>query len=487
MNVLVVKKAIKWLVYLTAVVVVIAMMSIPFALLKSEQALVNGDYAKRMLLKNAKLLDPYSNKLLNDYVIVIEDGVIQEITTEEVVFDETGYDEVATNAQQLIIDVDGQVIMPGLTDMHVHLYDRSDLLLNLAYGVTQVRNMHGSELQLNLREEVTSGQSIGPDIIVSSPIVNQHSRYANSDFHWFAENTEDAKQLVRYFYEQGYDLIKIYDGLQPEIFSAVVEEAKHLNMPVAGHPSFFIGVEGFLSANTQTVEHVEMLYQAYLNYSKDSAALAELVATLKSHEIAITSTLIVFDNLVEIAKRKQEFIDELPLDYMHPLIYRLFKPGMYSIMDIDDADQWAAKSDYLGKITHAINQYDVPLVLGSDAGAGFTLNGMATIDEMQLLEEHNISSVAILRSATSAAAKALKQSANNGRLAVGYKANLVILDNDPRIDLNTFNRVQGVIKDQVYYNQSAINEMKQLAKQHMSYYEFLGWILLDQWQRLSWR
>lgn len=476
MSFLIIKKPVKWLVCLLILAFMVLAMSVPFAIFKSEQPLVKGRYSDRILLKNARLLDPYSDQLLNGYFVVLEKGYIKQITTIEP-------DE---NTDQLVVDVEGQVVMPGLTDMHVHIYDRSDLLLNLAHGVTQVRNMHGSELQLNLREEVKSGQSIGPDMIVSSPIINQPSQYAHSNFHWFVENEDEAKQLVQYFHKQKYDLIKVYDGLRPDIFGAIVEQGRKSGLPIAGHPSFFVDAEEFLSTNPQTLEHVEMLYQAYLDYSKDSEKLKTLIASLKSHQVAVTSTLVVFDNLVQIATRKHQYLDELPLDYMHPMIYDLFAPDMHSIMHIDNVEQWAAKSDYLGEIASVINQYNVPWILGSDAGAGFTLNGMATIDEMRLLAKHGISVSDILRSATYLPAEVLNQSANSGRFVVGHKANLVILAHDPRTELNTFYQVEGVIKDQIYYDQEGIAEMKQVAKQHMSNYELIGWFLLDQWQRLIW-
>ncbi len=68
------------------------------------------------------------------------------------------------------LDGRGRYLVPGLADMHVHLFNSRDLLLYVANGVTTVRNLGGygaADSILRLREEVRSGARLGPTIFTS--------------------------------------------------------------------------------------------------------------------------------------------------------------------------------------------------------------------------------------------------------------------------------------------------------------------------------
>jgi hypothetical protein len=115
------------------------------------------------------------------------------------------------------------------------------------------------------------------------------------------------------------DLIKTYDGLQADVFSAISKAAKENNLQVAGHPLFYLSIDDYIAAKPQTIEHIEMLYEASLGYSRDDSLLSKLSKKLAVHKIPVTTTLVVYDNLKKIAVCKHEFIDSLPTDYIHPL------------------------------------------------------------------------------------------------------------------------------------------------------------------------
>src|SRR5262249_27152642 len=79
---------------------------------------------------------------------------------------------VPVPAGALRIDGRGKFLMPGLADMHVHLYTRDDLLLFLANGVTFVRNMWGSPQDLVWRARVERGELLGPTIYTAGPLLD---------------------------------------------------------------------------------------------------------------------------------------------------------------------------------------------------------------------------------------------------------------------------------------------------------------------------
>ncbi|ACV27491.1 amidohydrolase family protein [Kangiella koreensis] len=466
------KTIIKYLFSILLFLFLLTALSIPYAMFTPQSPLVQGVQSNRILIHNIKILSRDFDRLLKDRSIIIEDGIIQESPVSEN-FIQQDFD--------LIIDGNNQFLMPGLTDAHTHIYDRTDLLLNLAHGVTQVRVMHGLALQLNLREEIQSGDTLGPNMLVASPAINQRSSYAASEFHTFIENEEDTKGLIDTYKSHGYDLIKIYDGLDNNNFQAILSAANKLEIPVAGHPPFAVNTSDLLSSGMQSVEHIEMLYQAPLNYSRDKQDLDHLIQQLKQSPVPITTTLIVYEELARIAELKSKYLATKQMEYIPPIIKSIFEPGIQNIMTDSAPESWRSKADYLGIIAKSLYEADVPMLLGSDAGANYTINGLGAIQEMQLLHHYGVDPKDILKSATITPAIAFKLH-NSGTVAPGHKANLILTKSDPRKDLGTFMDLQGLIKDGVYFDEKAIKQMKLKSKTHMSSYEFLGWYLINWWQ-----
>jgi adenine deaminase len=69
------------------------------------------------------------------------------------------------------IDGSGRFLIPGLADLHVHIWQPEDLLLYIANGVTTVRNMDGRPTHLEWREQIRRGELLGPDLYTSGPTI----------------------------------------------------------------------------------------------------------------------------------------------------------------------------------------------------------------------------------------------------------------------------------------------------------------------------
>ncbi|MCW9028889.1 MAG: amidohydrolase family protein [Kangiella sp.] len=465
------KFIIKSIVVVSIILLLTVLASVPYALYSPQSPIVNGVTADRILLHNINILSADFKSLLPHHTVVIEDGIITKLPESTPADDDF----------DIVIDGHGRYLMPGLTDVHTHIYDRSDLLLNLAHGVTQVRVMHGLKLQLALKKEIQSGITIGPDMLVASPAINQRSQYAASEFHTFIESESEGHQLVKNYSEAGYDLIKIYDGLSQDNFKAISKAAQQFDIPFAGHSPFAVPLDQLLASNIQSIEHIEMLYQAALNYSRDQSDLDALIQALEQNPKPISTTLIVYDELAQAAEMKSEYIESKPMEYIPDVIQSIFSSGIEHIMQEKNPQSWRSKADYLGFMAKQLYAAEIPMLLGSDAGANYTINGIGAIREMQLLEGYGVPTESILVSATVNPANAFGLN-NSGQVAEGFKANLIITDTDPRTDLSTFYELNGLIKDGIYYDKQAIVQMKVKAKEHMPSYEFLGWYLINWWQ-----
>lgn len=406
--------------------------------------------------------------------ILVRDGRIATISEHSINVDERVY----------IINAAGMFITPGLIDMHVHVYDRTDLLLNLAHGVTTVRNLHGMPFHLRMKSEVASGITDGPEMVVSSPIINQPSRYAHGDHQWFPKDEAQVKQWIRRFAKQGYDLVKVYDGLSQDMFDAIVVAADEVDLPVAGHPSFMFEFEHFIAQPLQSIEHAEMLFQAPLDYQIEEPGLTQVITNIKRSDIPVDLTLFNYHELALFATQKQDYLDTIPLSSINPIVKQIMQGSIDFAINVQNPDPWMDKSVKMGRIAKRLDEAGVALLAGSDAGAGFTINGLGLVQELMRMAEVGVNPIHVLQAATMNGAKALSMGHKTGQIAVGYEADLVLTAQNPLQDFATYLSVEAVVNNGTYYSKTDIEAMKIAAKEHMNTLEFAGWYVLDQWERL---
>ncbi|HEX5009615.1 MAG TPA: amidohydrolase family protein [Planctomycetota bacterium] len=152
---------------------------------------------------------------LADQTVLVADGRITALGPS---------DKVSVPAGATVIDGHGRWIMPGLVDMHVHSWFESELTLDLANGVTTIRNMFGSPLQVQWRDEIAAGTRLGPSIVTAGPIVDGSPPVWPGSL--VVLTAEDARNAVQAHVDGHYDFVKVYDRLTPEAYDAVLAAAK---------------------------------------------------------------------------------------------------------------------------------------------------------------------------------------------------------------------------------------------------------------------
>ena len=109
-------------------------------------------------IKNVNILAPDGESFIAGQTILIEQGLIQSIDS-----------ALNIPTSTTIIDGTGKYLIPGLIDSHVHIFKSpNDLLLYVANGVTEVRELIGDESRLDLRQQIEDGR-IGPKMWVAYP------------------------------------------------------------------------------------------------------------------------------------------------------------------------------------------------------------------------------------------------------------------------------------------------------------------------------
>ncbi len=423
-----------------------------------------------LVLNNVHLLSKDGRQWQKHQQLVIRNGRIEHI----------GVTDVVSPSGYQVVDAQGAYVIPGLFDMHVHALDPQYLALSLSYGVTSVRNMGGYPAHLRWKNQLQEGQWLGSNLFVSSPILNGDV-YFDSFTQQRVTDPDHARELVARYQAEGWDLIKVYEGLRADVYAAIVDEALARGMLIAGHVPYDAIKHNYEAAAALTsIEHVEELFDGPLNGEFDYQKLTSISQQLKIMGVVVTPTLTVFDHLTQLSTHKESFKRDIPFDYMNPF-HRW-------VMDQFDGNRWMTASQEHAQYNQKVNRFqrdivaelarhEVDLLVGTDWGAIYTIPGLATHQELTLLSEAGLSSRMILRAATVNAARALNVEADYGTVEVGKIADLVLVRADPLRDISRLKNPQAVIKMGQYLDQEYLLDLREQAKNHSSAYTTFGRVM----------
>ncbi|HVF47440.1 MAG TPA: hypothetical protein VNA17_07730, partial [Pyrinomonadaceae bacterium] len=156
----------------TIVVIITALLITSSASPQADIASVNGKRQKRIVIRNATIVDGSGKPAAGPYDIAIEGDVIKQIQ---------GIDPVAAaegrarrpEKGDVEIDAKGKYVLPGLINLHGHTHDERGgkpmpveycLKLWLASGITTVRDVGAGRKTLSWREDSAAGRIAAPRI-----------------------------------------------------------------------------------------------------------------------------------------------------------------------------------------------------------------------------------------------------------------------------------------------------------------------------------
>ncbi len=345
--------------------------------------------------------------------------------------------QVAVPAAAARVDGRGKFLMPGLTDMHTHvamgltdsLPAERRLLLLLANGITTIRNLDytpknfslGGDELLRLRARVAAGEVRGPRI------------YAAGE--WYADTTKSIAHNVEAYKAQGYDLIKVHHdfgwdrakmertvlGLAPERdavlskLDSLAEAAHRVGMPIAGHPVG--GLAWALEQRFASVEHLEGFPGGFPPVRgvtlADTSKFLSLVAAAKKAGVSMTPTLA----LVESAFA-----------------------GFYS----SSMQDFTVGIDVLRRLVVTLQAAGVNLLVGTDAPFGIA-PGKGVHEELAALVRAGLTPYQALVAGTRNAAAYFGTVDSVGTIAVGKRADVVLLAANPLTNIRHTEQIAGVM------------------------------------------
>jgi hypothetical protein len=204
-------------------------------------SVLSGDLA----ITGVNVIDLESGQLEANQLVVIEDGFIKYVGPTA----EASLDGTITR-----IDGEGKYLAPGLSEMHGHPVGKEDLLLHLANGITTLRAMWGEPSLLRLREEARDGAFLAPRLHIAGPIVD-----SDPPMHFGTTGINDPAQagrVVQNHVDEGYDFIKLYEGITLPVFDAIAEAAAAEGIEIAGHVPIDIPLSHAARSGMRSAEHM---------------------------------------------------------------------------------------------------------------------------------------------------------------------------------------------------------------------------------------
>ena len=489
---------------------------------------------RKLVIRNVTLIDGTGAPPRSRFDIVIEGNKIASIKQSGWPGLPSAQGREPTDADHEI-DGTGMFVMPGFTDMHVHLPgpDKAPdasyaYKLWLAHGVTTVRGVPLASNETSVSEKGRSARNE-----IAAPRIFNYQTPGSGWTGGSIDSVAKAQAWVAWAAKNGVDGIKFFNAPNetPEIFTALIEAAHKNGMGTTAHLSQ-MGLANFnarqaaaagLDTITHFYGHMESLlkdrtiqdFPPNYDYNNEQSRFGEVAEIWnqvyepgtpewKDYLETQKKTGVVFDPTFNIYAASRDLMRartaEWHSTYTTPQLWSYFQSsrdnhGSY-FFDWTTENEFAWKKFY-GRFFQVVNDYKNiggHVTVGTDSGFIFKTYGFAYVEEMELLREAGFSPLEVMRSATMWGADNLyKHKGGHAPMGVvrpGMLADLVITTENPLQNLKTLygtkalrlddktgklERVGGVrytIKDGIIYDAPVL--LSQVAEMVKSERERLG-------------
>ncbi len=396
-----------------------------------------------------------------------------------------------------VIDARGKFLVPGLVDMHVHVYtpDKWHPELFLAAGVTTTLDLGGQVEHVSAyRVAIESGARRGPRLCFTGPLLEEDKPYEG--FAGFSRHIDAARieQEVDVLADAGTDGIKLYVSVRPETARRACRRAHARGLPVFMHQHATWGAEA-ADAGVDCVEHINVFgalapehlrppepgrmtpfeYGGWLwswlgDVEVTSDAVRRLYDALIAAGTALDPTLVLY------ASRPGALGDDVGDTSMDdpertPLLALLPVPIATELVDRWSERRRAAKgaSDAAKERTRRAWRNILALVEGFHRAGGVVLavtdcpnvaivSGYSLHRELELLVRAGLSTRDAIAAATRRPAERLRKTEVFGTVAAGREADLLVLGANPLADIRNIRRIENVIARGVLHEPKQILE-----------------------------
>src|SRR5690242_17997530 len=433
--------------------------------------------APLVILIHVRIIDGTGAVPIEDQTIIISDGKIKSV--------QSGDDLILpTNAR--VLDLPGYTVLPGLVGMHDHMFfpmggsppmysnmGFSFPRLYLALGVTTIRTTGSVQpyLDLEIKKLIDSGRMIGPKMHITGPYLEGVGSFTPV-MHTLT-GPDDARKMVAFWADQGATSFKAYMNITRDELRAAVEEAHKRHLKVTGHLCS-IGFREAAEIGIDNLEHGIFPDSEFVADKKpdqcpqggavnaslraldlNGAAAQETIRTLVQKNVAITSTLPVFE--AAGAPLSQSGIGAASA---------LLNPRVLNVMSTDARVRYlqararvSPEANFVPVLRKAMDferafvKAGGLLMAGLDpTGNGGIVAGFGDLREVELLVEAGFTPPEAIMIASLNGAKFLGEDARIGSIATGKQADLMVVKGNPAAKIGDIENVEIVFKDGVGYD-----------------------------------
>lgn len=376
-------------------------------------------------------------------------------------------DQVKVPIDAKSLPVQGKYVMPGLSDMHVHLDGEGDLLLMLRHGVTRVRNLAenstlarvaGAPVMPELKRKVQARQVAGPALYNCGPILE--GQPASHPLTRVVDSVETARAAVQYTADKGFDCVKVYDHLGADRFEDVLQAAQQARLPVLGHVPEAVGWERAVHT-FKSIEHLSGYLDSHQARYTVPPRDWERAFRLTAHAgvfhcptIALWAEHAPYEGFEQV-KANPRYAYVPP---MTQLLWEAAAKRFYTVDYGDKAGYQQRMTQLAQRMTLAMHQAGVKLLVGTDTNMAGVFPGISTLKEMQHLVDAGISNQETLKIATWNAADYFGDTATRGTLAEDKAADLLVLEANPLAQMAALEETVGVFTQRRWWSRQALDQ-----------------------------
>ena len=446
--------------------------------------LANGPaQAQQLTIVHANVVDVATGKVQPDMTVVVAGQRIAKVSPSARAAPPTGR----------VVDATGQYLIPGLWDMHTHVYfdgtaaAGTDLILPLllANGITGIRDM-GSELEavLQARADVAAHRLLGPRMVVSGPMLDgPKSPYKAAIA---IATAEDGRKAVDQLKARGVDFIKVQSLVPRDAYFAIAAEAKKVGLPLDGHVPDAVRAAEALTAGQRTFEHLIGIFEASSTAEDGYVAGQEkspgrFLATYDpAREAAIVRLLAAHPRVWQCPtlfwERGQWLVDSIAWRQDPELVYagrswteQRWPKAQTSIARTLDTEPLPVRARFVSHeldIVRKLHAARVGFLAGTDTPAGVDLLPGASLHlELQRFVAAGFTPLEALQTATLNPARFLNRQQDFGSVQAGRLADLVLLSANPLTDITNTRRIVGVLADGQYLSQADLAQLRKRLQQ----------------------
>jgi hypothetical protein len=410
-----------------------------------------------------------------------------------------------------VIDGTGKFLIPGLVDMHIHLLGAAEptgsrdfiLPLLVANGVTTVRDMGGDVKSLKqLRKEIGEGRRLGPQLFFTGPYLDGDPPYFQPSI--IVRDDADADSTVKLLKSEGVDFIKVQSRLQPGAYFAIARAARENGMRYVGHVPDSISAAAASDAGQASIEHLtgvllacssreeelrrrqlapsksgnsaEQSSEQMRNWQRDllnsysPQKAAKLFQKFLANHTAQTPTLPLLIHLAYLTP-ETDLRNDPRLKYIPGQLKKSWEQGRSAAFanqsepDFELRKKLAARSLSLVK---EMRDAGIQIMAGTDSTAPNVIPGFGLHEDLYLMVMAGLSPMQALQTATSVPAQFLNRASQQGTIAAGQRADLVLLEANPLEYIRNTEKIAGVILDGKYLDHSDLDKLLTNAQRFAS-------------------